>query len=188
MFQWYKAAAVCYVALRDLDSDCVYAKELPRCRWFSRGWTLQELLAPEHVQFYDCTWVYIGNKETLAGLISAITGIPKAYLVEGTLASASVAMKMSWAARRETKRSEDRAYSLLGIFDVNMPLIYGEGMKAFRRLQEEIIKRSNDLTIFAWEALADNRHRLVSLLTTSPEGFTLSHNLDQYAATLRNFL
>jgi hypothetical protein len=187
MFQWYKAAAVCYVALRDLNSDCVYARELPRCRWFSRGWKLQELLAPEHVQFYDCTWVYIGSKETLAGLISATTGIPKDHLVEGTLASASVAMMMSWAARRETKRFEDKAYSLLGIFDVNMPLIYGEGVKAFRRLQEEIIKRCNDLTIFAWEARADMRQQLVSPLAISPEGFAASLDINQYTADFAEF-
>jgi hypothetical protein len=187
MFQWYKTAVVCYVALGDLDSDCVHTNELPRCRWFGRGWTLQELLAPAHVQFYDRTWVYIGSKETLVEHISAITGIPKGYLVGKTLASASVAMKMSWAARRETKRIEDRAYSLLGIFDVNMPLIYGEGMKAFRRLQEEIIKYCNDLTIFAWETQADMRQQLVSPLATSPEEYAASYDIHPFADDFAEF-
>jgi hypothetical protein len=187
MFQWYERAAVCYVVLEDLASKRVLARYFPQCRWFKRGWTLQELIAPEHVRFYDCTWTYLGSKETLADLISATTGIPKEYLVQGMLASASVALKMSWAARRETKRIEDRAYSLLGIFDVNIPLIYGEGMKAFRRLQEEIIKRSNDLTIFAWETQADTRQELVSPLATSPNDFAGSHDINQYTADFAEF-
>jgi hypothetical protein len=183
MFQWYEKAAVCYVALEDLVPE----RELSHCRWFKRGWTLQELLAPKHVRFYDHSWAFVGDKETLARLVSVITGIPKEYLVGRTLASASVALKMSWAARRETKRIEDRAYSLLGIFDVNMPLIYGEGMKAFRRLQEEIIKRSNDLTIFAWEAQPDTRQELVSPLATSPDDFAGSHDINQYTADYAEF-
>jgi hypothetical protein len=187
MFQWYERAAVCYVALEDLAPGRAYAKELPNCRWFMRGWTLQELLASGHVGFYDRTWAYIGNKESLVDRISVVTGIPEAYLLGRTLASASVAMKMSWAARRETKRIEDRAYSLLGIFDVNMPLIYGEGMKAFRRLQEEIIKRSNDLTIFAWENEAGTREQLVSPLATSPEQFAGCHDIDRFAADFAEF-
>jgi hypothetical protein len=165
----------------------VYARDLPRCRWFKRGWTLQELLAPKHVQFFDGAWAYIGNKETLGGIISTITGIPREYLIEEPLASASVAIKMSWAARRETKRTEDRAYSLLGIFDVSMPLIYGEGMKAFRRLQEEIIKQHNDLTIFAWETDSSTSDQLVGPLALSPDQFAASQGINRHDDAFTEF-
>lgn len=187
MFEWYRRAVVCYVTLEDLAPSCVLTRELERCRWFERGWTLQELLAPKHVQFYDSTWIYIGSRHSLVGLISRITGIAYEFVTDGALASASVATKMSWAAQRETKRIEDRAYCLLGIFDVNMSLIYGEGMKAFRRLQEEIIKRNNDLTIFAWEGWNYNKLPLVSPIATSPAMFRESCDISQYTADFAEF-
>jgi hypothetical protein len=112
--------------------------------------TLQELIAPKVVGFFDKRWQFIGEKVKLHAEISQLTGIDKESLVGGAYHSQSVAHRMSWAAKRQATREEDIAYSLLGLFNVNMPLMYGEGAKAFRRLQEEIIKSSsNDQTIFA---------------------------------------
>jgi hypothetical protein len=121
--------------------------------------------------------------------LSSITGIARPYLQNADMSAISVATKMSWAARRETKRVEDMAYSMLGIFDVNMPLIYGEGTKAFRRLQEEIIKRSNDLTIFAWgtRTATDALHpRPISPLAPSPAAFKWS-NISSYPQYFAEF-
>jgi hypothetical protein len=153
MFQWYKAAELCYVALEDLLPDIAPEEGFSMCRWFTRGWTLQELLAPRTMKFYDMGWNYRGLKLDFISAIARITSVPMS-LLKGyrDVAHYSVAEKMSWAACRQTTRVEDIGYCLLGIFDVNMPLIYGEGIKAFRRLQEEIVKRNNDLTIFAWES------------------------------------
>ena len=100
--------------------------------WFDRGWTLQELLAPREVNFYDKHWHFIGTKSSLSDTISTRTNIA-AEVLRGTkgLLDYSIAQRMSWASRRVTTRDEDIAYCLLGIFDVSMPLIYGEGEKAF---------------------------------------------------------
>ncbi|KAI0490264.1 HET-domain-containing protein [Xylaria cf. heliscus] len=110
-----------------------------RSRWFSRGWTLQELVAPQLVEFYASDWGFLGTKEILRSLIESVTGIRSEVLSDGfssaRLSTYSVAERMqTWARERTTTRIEDRAYSLLGIFNVNMPLIYGEVMKAFYRL------------------------------------------------------
>lgn len=152
MFQWYKRAAVCYVWLSDLKpspiTDLTAAKA---CKWFTRGWTLQELIAPKEVRFYDQRWTFKGTKTTLLQGLSTITGVDSNVLNNTLpLSSVAVARRMSWAATRKTTREEDIAYCLLGIFDVNMPMLYGEGPKAFFRLQEEIIKGASDLSIFAW--------------------------------------
>lgn len=118
----------------------------------TRGWTLQEMIAPRTVVFYDNEWSIRGDKYTLMTPLFHITGISADILGNAkSLSTVSVAEKMSWAARRETTRIEDTAYCLLGIFDVNMPLLYGEEEKAFRRLQEEILKIRADRSIFAWE-------------------------------------
>ena len=163
MFNWYKQAKTCYVFLFDLDSADVntdgtnddtamsITARLARCRWYTRGWCLQELIAPKELRFYDRNWKYIGTKSSLTQSIFDITGIDHDVLEDSSrLFVAPIARRMSWASKRETTRVEDMAYSLLGIFDVNMPMLYGEGKKAFIRLQEEIIKKSNDLSIFAW--------------------------------------
>lgn len=151
MFRWYRDAAVCHAYLSDLAADADLAEAMPRCRWFGYGWTLQEPLAPATVQFHDQGWTLRGTKDTLVAQLEAITGIAKTILCgHRSLNQISIGARMSWAARRKTTRPEDIAYCLLGIFDVNMPLIYGEGTKAFRRLQEEIIHQSNDLSILAW--------------------------------------
>jgi hypothetical protein len=112
--------------------------------------SLQELIAPRTVRFYSMDWRYLGSKLELQEIIQQITGIEAEALTAGTLETFSIARRMSWAAKRETTRIEDQAYSLMGIFDVNMPLLYGEGQKAFIRLQEAILKVSDDQSLFAW--------------------------------------
>jgi hypothetical protein len=120
-------------------------------KWFTRGWTLQELIAPRRVVFYSRNWYRIGPHRDLMGIVSSITGITKEVISHETpLSAISIATRMSWAAQRKTTRNEDIAYCLLGIFGVTMPLIYGEGYRAFQRLQEEIMKRHNDQSLFAW--------------------------------------
>lgn len=157
MYTWYEKATICYVYLSDVAGSTSTANadtfdSLRRSRWFTRGWTLQELIAPDNVQFYTRDWEVLGTKKALAVLISTITGIDEACLKkEKRLRDYSIAHRMTWAAKRETTREEDLAYCLLGIFGINMPLLYGEGPKAFRRLQEEIIKVSDDHSILAFE-------------------------------------
>jgi len=149
MFQWYKQAVVCYAFLSDVPS-----RSLAASRWFTRGWTLQELIAPEKLEFYDSTWRYMGSKldSPLLEDIERCTKIPEKVLRGSQSADIyPVATRMSWAAPRQTTRVEDKAYCLLGLFGIHMPMIYGEGEMAFRRLQEEVIKRNNDLSIFAWD-------------------------------------
>ncbi len=177
MFRWYKDAVVCFAYLEDLPigQSTATKPELERCRWFTRGWTLQELIAPKEVRFYDRGWNCRGTKETLQDSISSITAI-KTHVLLGKhlnrLGSIPVAERMSWASRRETTRQEDMAYCLLGIFGVNMALIYGEGANAFTRLQEEIIKRTNDLSIFAWDSRGRSSGPYCGLLAESPAEFS----------------
>ncbi|KAK3361548.1 heterokaryon incompatibility protein-domain-containing protein [Lasiosphaeria ovina] len=150
MFRWYQNCRVCYTFLSDVsDGDVPQApdSEFRRCRWFTRGWTLQELLAPECMQFFSKSWALLGDRSELCQAISEVSRIPSDYLRSDNrlpIFAASIAQRMSWAAPRCTTRREDLAYCLLGIFDVNMPLLYGEADKAFQRLQEEIIKHTND--------------------------------------------
>jgi heterokaryon incompatibility protein (HET) len=153
MFRWYRDAAKCYVYLVDVsrpafDAD-VNSSQLPwelsfrKSRWFTRGWTLQELVAPASVEFFSKEGEQLGNKRSLERHIHEVTEIPVKALRGSSLSDFSVPERMSWAEKRETTRKEDKAYSLLGIFDVYMPLIYGEGREnAFQRLQEKIDKAS----------------------------------------------
>ncbi|KAI1458789.1 heterokaryon incompatibility protein-domain-containing protein [Annulohypoxylon moriforme] len=153
MFRWYQDSKICYAYLSDVSGGTTMAEdsEFSKSRWFTRGWTLQELIAPAILRFYSADWCLLGTKYELCEVIHSITHIEPKFLDCQNLDLASTAKKMSWASSRSTSRLEDVAYSLLGIFDVNMPLIYGEGKKAFRRLQEEIIKiRYFDHSIFAW--------------------------------------
>lgn len=153
MFSWYKNAQVCYAYLSDVGIVTSLQQkqtDIKKSRWFTRGWTLQELLAPSSVVFFSNDWQSLGTKAELSDLLSDITDIDVDILRGLDLGFASVAQKMSWASARHTTRVEDVAYCLLGIFNVNMPLLYGEGNKAFHRLQEEILKGSNDLSLFAW--------------------------------------
>ncbi|KAL2171538.1 hypothetical protein VTG60DRAFT_2371 [Thermothelomyces hinnuleus] len=175
MFAWYRDAEVCYVFLVDLPPGTAgnLTAQLPSCRWFTRGWTLQELLAPRQVLFFDCEWNYRGDLMELAPLVGSITAIPEQLLRrEAELGDYAVARRMSWAATRETTRVEDVAYCLLGIFDVNMPLIYGEGAKAFARLQEAIVQTTPDLSIFAWRTDSSTEARAYAgILADSPRRF-----------------
>ncbi|KAK3900966.1 heterokaryon incompatibility protein-domain-containing protein [Staphylotrichum tortipilum] len=192
MFMWYHNASRCYVYLADYDRFTIRKKtDIKSSRWFTRGWTLQELIAPRDVEFYDCNWFFIGrrqvqprkpdevheeSKDSEDGVLDEdrvpdedrgwerrrrpAARRPSANLIPlksapvqelvSALASFSIAQKMSWAARRQTTRPEDEAYSLLGIFGVNMPLLYGEGRQAFFRLQQEIVRLSNDQSILAF--------------------------------------
>jgi hypothetical protein len=174
MYRYYSSSAVCYAYLSDVrwgrepqldtrldvDSYQMALTSFKDSAWFSRGWTLQELLAPSQVLFFDRDWQFIGERNDFAQHISSITKISEAMLRRTTpgmpvrrtqrIVLAPVAEKMSWAAKRHTTRQEDLAYSLLGLFDVSMPLLYGEGGKAFMRLQLEIIRKGADESIFAW--------------------------------------
>ncbi|KAH9888952.1 HET-domain-containing protein [Cubamyces lactineus] len=154
MYEWYAAADICFAFLEDVSDDHdprLKDSKFRRSRWFTRGWTLQELIAPATVLFVSKEWRPLGTKASLADLVEEITGIGRDVLTHRTsLESVSVAQRMSWAAKRQTTREEDKAYSLLGLFGVNMPTIYGEGGNAFIRLQEEILKQVPDQSIFAW--------------------------------------
>ena len=157
---------------KELDMRNHIGQSLRKCRWFSRGWTLQELIAPKHVEFYDREWKCFGSKAQLAPILSWITGVDTGVLKGAvSLDQILVGRRMSWAANRQTRRLEDTAYCLLGIFDINMPLLYGEGEKAFTRLQEEIIRSSNDLSIFAWTAALNDKRAFRSLWASSPNEF-----------------
>ncbi|KIM52910.1 hypothetical protein SCLCIDRAFT_140089, partial [Scleroderma citrinum Foug A] len=159
MYRWYENAKVCYAYLHDVPDPCFptegdadkYSDFSGWPEWFSRGWTLQELISPSNVQFFNKNWQGIGDKTTLAPTLVDITGVPEHVLMHGLFGNRPcVAQIISWAAKRTTTRVEDRAYSLMGLLDVNMSMLYGEGKKAFHRLQLEIIRASNDQSIFAW--------------------------------------
>ncbi|KAI0425537.1 heterokaryon incompatibility protein-domain-containing protein [Xylaria sp. FL1042] len=177
MFRWYKESAVCFAYLGDLLPDPFekrisnFDQELGKCAWFRRGWTLQELIAPRKLEFFDRDWNARGTKAELIDTLQKITGISALVLKSSEhLRETPAGTRMSWAADRQTKRVEDIAYCLLGIFDIYMPLIYGENERAFTRLQEEIIKDKHDLSIFAWKAGPyDQKYR--GLLARSPSEF-----------------
>ena len=172
MYYWYQQAEVCYVYLVDVPSHS-YRTMFARSKWFTRGWTLQELIAPSNMMFLSSDWREIGTKWDMSREIETITGIPENILLGDDPSLASIAQRMSWAANRFTKKVEDRAYSLMGLFGVNMPLLYGERESAFLRLQEEIMKGSNDHSIFAWTT-SESRG---GPLATSPAAFANSGNL-----------
>jgi len=155
MFKWYQQSVVCYVYLIDVpESDNIRVKgsKFSQSRWFTRGWTLQELIAPGKVVFYGANWGRLGDKISLGAQLFDITNIRPGILKGGKLSEISLAERMSWASGRQTTRLEDTAYCLMGIFDANMPMLYGEGAKAFLRLQEHILKDSDDHSLFAWRA------------------------------------
>ncbi|RYC57487.1 hypothetical protein CHU98_g8725 [Xylaria longipes] len=176
MFRWYKNAAVCYAYLSDVQS----MSDFPASKWFTRGWTLQELIAPDSVVFLNASWQEIGTKASSMSIISEVSGIDENILgtvrprrdITESLRQLSTARKLSWAATRVTTKVEDMAYCLLGLLDVNMPLIYGEGVKAFRRLQGEIMNSSDDDSIFAWSHYSEEYSGSFSgILADSPRCF-----------------
>ena len=175
MYRWYRDSQVCYAYLTDcfLPSGEVNDADFCQSRWFTRGWTLQELLAPGTVIFYDRDWREIGTKSSLARQISRATGISSQDMTDPQ--SANIAATMSWASRRQTSRVEDMAYCLLGIFDLTMPLLYGEGNNAFKRLQLELIAaRSGDESIYAW---TQDGPDLNAMLAESPVAFADSGDI-----------
>jgi Heterokaryon incompatibility protein (HET) len=154
MFRWYQKSAICYAFLSDVlpdDAPLLENSMFRASRWFTRGWTLQELLAPVHLEFFDATWTRIGSRLWLAQIISDVTLIASEIITHDvSYTEASIGERMSWASSRQTSRREDVAYCLLGLLGVNMPLLYGEGSRAFTRLQEEIIRVTFDQTILSW--------------------------------------
>ncbi|KAI4653218.1 uncharacterized protein J4E79_008732 [Alternaria viburni] len=202
MFRWYRDAVICYAYISDIRSGD--RRSLSECRWLTRGWTLQEMIAPDRVHFYDMNWDYLGSRISLAAQLSESSGIHTSVLlrrhrgqmgfqiptekghlvmnltaeldnssfsrttvnesecqcctsteeddVQSMLDGFSVAQKMKWASARTTTREEDLAYCLMGLFDVNMPLLYGEGKKAFYRLQKAILGISSDHSILAFRS------------------------------------
>jgi hypothetical protein len=183
MYRWYKNSEICYAYLADVpDDDNVHEEdsEFSKSRWYTRGWTLQELLAPIQVDFYSAGWQYLGTKDQMASTISRIAGISVTALTNADMIfTYSVAQRMSWASQRETTRLEDTAYCLMGLFDVNMPLLYGEGEKAFNRLQEEIMKISSDHSLFAWRLNNHSSQTGLGLLAPSPSEFSFSSQIAQ---------
>lgn len=178
MYKWYKNSDVCYVYLSDIrlpahtgsdkpDLTADQVRGLATARWFSRGFTLQELIAPSVVMFFDADWNFIASKRDLAQTISDITQIDVAALLGRPPSHYTVAERMIWASTRSTTRVEDEAYCLLGIFDINIPLLYGEGRRAFFRLQAEIITTYSDLSMLLW---TDNRNA-GSVFARSPSFF-----------------
>ena len=153
MFRWYRNATKCYVYLSDVSTNDHIQNKLPfqswelafqKSRWFTRGWTLQELLAPPSVEFFSLEGKRLGDKKSLERQVQERTRIAARALQGTPLSEFSITERMSWAENRETKREEDKVYSLLGIFDIHMPLLYGEGIKdAISRLREAIDKRSS---------------------------------------------
>ncbi|KAI0096806.1 HET-domain-containing protein [Nemania sp. FL0031] len=167
MFRWYRDAKLCITYLSDVQDanrhsssgwdifgSTIDGQHYRLSQWFSRGWTLQEMLAPSELEFYDEDWNFIGTKRELAGAISEVTGISAPFLTgQKRLDDACIAVKMSWMSGRRTTYPEDMTYSMMGIFNITMPLVYGEsGPRAFRRLQEILLASPfMDESLFAWK-------------------------------------
>lgn len=215
MFEWYERSTRCYVYLFDLNRPSHPQIAFEQSRWFRRGWTLQELIAPKHVEFFDHQWTRLGDKGTyysrdsffefedgfdgfeaifnlesakpedyegnLAYRIEGVTRIPIEVLtlkqrpINRLLSRFPAAQRLSWAAHRQTARIEDRAYSLLGLFDVKMPLLYGEGKEAFVRLQQEIMNRYHDQTLLAFTRQKHIHWQLHGPLADDPAVFAHSN-------------
>jgi hypothetical protein len=212
MYKWYERSDTCFVYLHDVvyEAQDVLQLDITRTstevfrhsadsksrnvipskstvsafresQWFTRGWTLQELIAPRNITFFDRDWRPFGSKDTLSDPISDITSIEN-IRNHSSLQQQSIATKMSWASKRNCTRSEDTAYSLMGLFDVNMPLLYGEGVRnAFRRLQLEILKVSSDESIFAWN---DPDPDTNSMLASLPAAFAQSSRINPFTPSI----
>lgn len=171
-----------------------FETRLRKCRWFTRGWTLQELIAPLHVVFVDIYWETMGiithyffrSTGSFPAQVSSITGIPEAVLSGMAVVNQfSIAQRMSWASRRKTSRGEDTAYCLLGLFNINMPLLYGEGgLKAFDRLQQAIFSQTKDESIYAWTPSYDNwLDESSRMLAPSPANFVFGGRIVRQPTT-----
>ncbi|KAJ4355620.1 uncharacterized protein N0V89_003640 [Didymosphaeria variabile] len=182
MYRYYEEATKCLVYLHDFEGPSkphdkkvsVESYDFSKSEWFTRGWTLQELIAPKEVIFYNHNWHSFGRRseKAVAKAICKITKIPEEVLNgKAQPYEYSVAQRTSWAANRNTTRGEDKCYSLFGLFDVNLTLIYGEGaQKAFLRLQEAIMSSTNDMSLFAWES-TDTEEEYRGALARSPQEF-----------------
>ncbi|ORY15982.1 heterokaryon incompatibility protein-domain-containing protein [Clohesyomyces aquaticus] len=173
MYRWYQQADVCYAYIEDWPSELTWADPL---RWFTRGWTLQELIAPKKMEFFDGNQKSRGMKfdPLVVEELSRITGISASVLSDrsgDSLRGICYGQRMSWAAYRKTTRIEDIAYCLLGIFHIHMPLLYGEGVKAFTRLQEVILASSTDLSLLAWTQSPEDTQTYRGILSRHPHEF-----------------
>ncbi|KIJ58275.1 hypothetical protein HYDPIDRAFT_34346 [Hydnomerulius pinastri MD-312] len=169
MYRWYQRAEVCIAYLAQSSS----LEDFGREPWFTRGWTLQELLAPKRMRFYGKDWKPLctsddeddeedeGDEESpqsandkdnhsILDAIGNVTGISRGDVQDFFPSCIGVPERMRWASKRKTTRIEDVAYSLMGIFDVSMPIAYGEGDRAFYRLLEVIAQESGKADFFAW--------------------------------------
>jgi hypothetical protein len=187
MYDWYYNAEVCYAYMSDVSmtpdlADEIFIACFSASRWFTRGWTLQELLAPSKVHFYNSEWILLGTKEHLVELVSIATNIdPCALCRDANLNDFTIARRMLWASRRQTTRPEDMAYCLLGIFGIRMPLLYGEEENAFVRLQTEIMKTNHDQSIFAWGSpIHSTSFSTDGPLALSPTYFRASSSISQF--------
>ncbi|KAJ2988340.1 hypothetical protein NUW58_g4028 [Xylaria curta] len=202
MFKWYREARLCITYLADVTRDVELPITSPRVfnrasseersEWFFRGWTLQELLALQEMQFYDMDWTYMGTKREMAVTLARVTRIDARYLSGAeNFRDACIAVKMSWMALRKTTREEDMAYSMLGIFGITMTPQYGEGQGAFMRLQETLMATYLfDESLFAWQMpdlSSDSQHGVRKdkwapsewgLLAASPEWFKDSGDIE----------
>lgn len=186
MYRWYQNSEVCYVYLADALAEVRWSKPdndivIQKSRWITRGWTLQELIAPSTLSFYSKEWSFLGrrNDEKIMRALAKATGIDIGVL-SGDIATheVSLANRLRWASKRKTRRQEDMAYCLMGLFGVNMPLLYGEGaVRSFTRLQNEILQATDDQTIFAWST-PPGQNQATGLLAESPEYFR--HALSMY--------
>ena len=179
MFRWYSEAAVCYAYLADVDSN----SQLAKSRYWTRGWTLQELIAPSRVVFFDKNWTELDSKQALGAQITRITGIPYHVLDNpASIRRVSLAARMSWASQRTTPRVEDRSYCLMGLCGVNMPLLYGEGIKSFQRLQLQILAQSDDLSLLAWRSVGAAQDA-VGVLASCPAEFEGCSGIEAWGET-----
>lgn len=177
MFLWYRQSASTIVYLSDVHEASLDLLE--KSVWFTRGWTLQELLAPRFLQFYTSDWSLLvdqshpnsNHKTNLDVLkyVEEITTISKEELQDFVPGVQDARERLRWASSRELTRLEDRAYCLLGIFDVSLSILYGERERSFARLQEEIMKRTDELLLFDWVGASSSMN---SLLASQPFCFT----------------
>ncbi|KAF3046125.1 hypothetical protein E8E12_011245 [Didymella heteroderae] len=185
MYDWYWDAEMCYAYLEDVKqpkdaSVGPFHSDFVKSRWFRRGWTLQELLAPPSVVFFDRNWNRFGTKHDMYMIIKTAAGIEEKYIRNrDKLQEASIGTVFGWASKRETKRPEDVAYCLLGFFRVNMPLLYGEGTRAFYRLQLELLRQTEDHTIFAWNPQEGEIYETMGVLAPSPKQFQHIPNVEK---------
>ncbi|KAF1735623.1 Vegetative incompatibility protein HET-E-1 [Beauveria bassiana] len=184
MFRWYRDAERCYVYMADVSHASASNEQeiapwrtpFQNSRWFSRGWTLQELIAPKVVEFYSKEGTFLGDKQSLEYIIRDITGIPTKALRGTPLSEFTATERESWARNRQTKYEEDMAYSLLAIFSVFLPLIYGEGRdeangdfeKRFKRRREapeiqNFVARKEELVEMRRTLISDGSRRVVVL-------------------------